>query len=129
MATDEPRVDSHVSAASPSPERSSGKGAGQANDDKQPSYSSHVEECDGDAEVAGTPQSTLFQPFFLRRSTLLAVSTVFLAEVTALIALFAYSTRNGGLLPVRPALHQLWKYSPTAGPYPHRFFPSARRVS
>jgi hypothetical protein len=130
MANGEPHVDSRiVSAVSSPPERSSGKSAGQTSDDKQSSDSSKVEECDGDTEVARTHQNITFQPFYLQRSTLLAISTVFLAEVATLIALFAYSTHNGGLLPVRAALHPLWKYGPTAGPYPLRFFLRAKRDS
>jgi hypothetical protein len=130
MAAGEPSVDSPVApAASPSDKRSLGKGAGQDKDDKQPSYLFHVEECNGGAEVSRTPQCTIVQPFFLRRSTLLVVSTIFLAEVVALIALVAYSTRNDGLLPVRPALHQLWKYGPTASSYPLRFSHPAKQSS
>jgi len=130
MAIGEPSVNSRVApAALPLPKKGPGKGAGRERADKQPSYSFHVGECDGDTEVARTPQSTIFQPFFLRRSILLAVATLFLAEAVALIALIVYSSRNDGLLPVRPDLHQLWKYGPTAGPYPLRFFSPVIMVS
>lgn len=55
-----------------------------------------------------------WEPFFLRRYTLLAFFVCFTLQLAVLITLYVYSSRNNGIVPVAAKYHQAWKYGPNA---------------
>lgn len=76
------------------------------NDDEREGTSHDAQEV-----TAGTGR---WEPLFLQRATLLAFCALFFCQLIALIALFAYSSQHGGIVPVAAKWHQAWKYGPNA---------------
>ena len=60
------------------------------------------------------PNTNTWQPFFLRKSTLWGLMSLFISQILTLITLFSYSSHNGGIVPVAARYHQAWKYGPNA---------------
>ena len=56
-----------------------------------------------------------WRPLFLRRHVLLALFFLLLSQISGLVALYVYSEKKEGIVPVAAKYHYLWKYGPSAG--------------
>ncbi|KAK4448903.1 hypothetical protein QBC34DRAFT_100664 [Podospora aff. communis PSN243] len=78
-----------------------------------------LEKSSSNGTISTTSEATTsprpgWQPFFLKRRTLVALFAFLFAQVVGLITLYTYSSTHGGILPVAETYHQLWKYGPNA---------------
>jgi hypothetical protein len=76
-------------------------------------FSSHVEK--RETEERETGRILDWTPAFLRKSILLTFSSVYLACVVGLIALYIVSSAHGGLIEDKKQNAELWKFGPAAG--------------
>lgn len=60
------------------------------------------------------PQPTMWDPFWLRKSVLIAFAIVFAAMSVAVVLLYHFSKSNNGLATQEQSRHYAWTYGPTA---------------